>query len=252
VSNIKGFKRAYLAVMMGTPEQVKKYCTKQDKNAFECGEMPINEPGKRTDLHLVTSRILKGERFGELLDEENAGTFVKFHRGLQFLRNLVREKEAKIPPFVVWLYGPTGRGKTRSAYNAGCALFGKQRTWISEDKLEWFEGYDGQDLVVFDDFRSKSARFPQLLRLLDRYEGRVPIKGTSAPWNPKIICVTTPNDVEDTFSVRAMHRPEDIKQVKRRIHLVIAFSEDDEEDRWEKARDEIQEKYLEFKEKNNL
>lgn len=33
----------------------------------------------------------------------------------------------------------------------------------------WFDGYCGQEVVVFDDFRPWWCRFDYLLRLLDRY-----------------------------------------------------------------------------------
>lgn len=55
----------------------------------------------------------------------------------------------------------------------------------------WFDGYLGESVAVFDDFRPWWCRFDYLLALLDRYPIRVPVKGGFVNWIPEIIIITT-------------------------------------------------------------
>ena len=50
--------------------------------------------------------------------------------------------------------------------------------------MDWFDGYDGQDTAIFDDFRASGNRFSYILRLIDRYPMDVPVKGGFVYWNP--------------------------------------------------------------------
>jgi hypothetical protein len=56
---------------------------------------------------------------------------------------------------------------------------------------EWFDGYEGQKLVLFDDFDKGQISFRLLLRLLDRYPMQVPIKGGFVEWCPRVIYITS-------------------------------------------------------------
>ena len=47
---------------------------------------------------------------------------------------------------------------------------------MSSRNLQWFDGYMGQKVVCFDDFRKDFCTFHELLRLLDRYPMDVPVK----------------------------------------------------------------------------
>ena len=58
--------------------------------------------------------------------------------------------------------------------------------------MGWFDGYDGHDTAIFDDFRASVNRFAYILRVLDRYPMDVPVKGGFVNWNPKYIVFTCP------------------------------------------------------------
>ena len=69
------------------------------------------------------------------------GTFVRYHTGFAELFTRDRRKQPKIKPFVTWLAGPTGCGKTRTAYETAVAA---GTVWMDTgSKLNWFDGYDG-------------------------------------------------------------------------------------------------------------
>lgn len=216
------FPRAHIEVMRGSPQQNLDYCTKEDKTAWQTGTLP--QPGKRTDLHDVAELIESGASMRDVA-ESHPTAVIKFSKGLMVLRSILSgPRNPEKPPSVYWLFGPTGSGKTRGAFGYGCATYGETETLIMPDAtLKWFDTYDGQKCVIFDDFRSKGVTFSFLLRVLDRYPVNVPIKGAFVNWNPECIFITTPNDIKTTFAKRFEHVPEDIKQLERRVTQVIEF-----------------------------
>lgn len=222
-----GFRRAHLEPMRGKPEQSKTYCSKEDCEAFEFGILPA--PGKRTDIHLAVEAIESGSSLAELA-QTNGVAVVKFHKGLTQLRSLLTgSRDPNSPPTVYWLYGKTGTGKTKRAWEYGSAYGGPSCIWLSAGGMRWFDGYDGQAVAIFDDFRSKDCNFHFLLRVTDRYPLRVEFKGGYVEWKPDVIIFTTPDDIDTTFATRLEHRPEDIDQFKRRVTRVFKLPEDDEE-----------------------
>lgn len=222
LKTLTGFRRAHIECMQGRPEDSLVYCRKQDLEAFEFGTLPT--PGKRTDVKLAVERVLDGETLRSLAKDVDGGVaIVKFHKGLTVLRSLTRPARTE-PPKVFWIHGPTGTGKTRCSFKVGRILAGSDDVWISSGGLRWFDGYDGQPVAIFDDFRSKHvANFAFLLRLLDRYPMDVEFKGGFVKWLPKYIFITCPSDPDECFAARKTHVPEDLAQLHRRLEDVIHF-----------------------------
>lgn len=205
--------------MEGTPQDSLRYCTKEDKSPFIHGELP--EPGKRSDLRAAASSILSGSTIRQLAlqDEDSAVAVVKYYKGLTVLRSLTRPARDGFPK-IFWIWGETGVGKTQCAFHAGSELApgGADDVWFSPGNLRWFDGYDGQHVAIFDDFRAKQVTsFAFFLRLLDRYPIDVEIKGAYVKFTPSVIFITCPKSPDDEFEQRKLHRPEDIEQLKRRI-----------------------------------
>lgn len=224
LKKLTGFSRAHLEPMCGTPHDSLVYCSKQDTQPFQMGTLP--KPGKRNDIHEVAQRILGGENISAIVsDVDHAVVFVKYSRGLMNLSSITSVHRMQ-PPLVFWLHGSTGVGKTRIAFEAGLELSGgPDDIWVSSGGLKWFDGYHGQTVAIFDDFRAKHvANFAYLLRLLDRYPVTVEIKGGTVKWTPKIIFITCPTDPDECFRKRKEHVPEDIAQLHRRISEVFCIS----------------------------
>jgi len=216
------FPRAHIESMKGKPEHSLAYCSKEDLTPWIHGELP--EQGKRTDLDDVAEMISAGSTLREVA-LAHPKVVLKYARGLTVLRSLLASpRDPANPPLVYWFYGTTGTNKTRTAFEWGTATYGDAQVTISSDPtLCWFDGYDGQECVIIDDFRAKGIRFNFLLRLLDRYPLTVPIKGAFVNWAPKCIIITTPSDIITTFEGRNTHRPEDIQQLTRRVTSSHSF-----------------------------
>jgi len=216
-----GFRRAHLERMCGRPLDSKIYCSKQDLHPFEIGDLP--SPGKRNDLALAVQAIEEGRTLSELARSDGAAV-VKFYKGLTMLRSLrSAPRDPAKPPTIYWLYGPTGTGKTKCAWEFGAAHGATTDVYLTLGTLQWFDGYDGQRIVIVDDFRSKGTAFNFLLRLCDRYPISVPFKGGFVNWNPDVIIFTTPHCIRNTFAERLEHRPEDVRQLERRVTMEYSF-----------------------------
>jgi len=216
IKNVPGMKRAHFESMRGSPESNLIYCSKEDPMPFIKGTMP--KPGKRNDLQSAYETLRSGATLREMADQHGV-EMIKYSKGFTIVRSLLVGPRTE-PPKIIWLYGPTGVGKTRA-----CVEFANQHHggeyWMSCATLQWLDGYDGQPVAILDDFRGKHCTFSFLLRLLDRYPFRVPFKGGFVEWNPSVIFITCPYSPQEVFEVRGKHMPEDLNQLERRILKVI-------------------------------
>lgn len=145
--------------------------------------------------------------------EEHPEVFVKYHRGLDALyaERLRKRARTRETPVVCVLCGDPGVGKTRWIYDH----FPHDDVYVyTHDKAEWWDGYEGERVVVFDDYYGE-LRYARMLQLLDRYPVRLPVKGGFTWLNAERIFLTSnthPNMwYQGVPSTRAL---------KRRIHHV--------------------------------
>lgn len=108
-------------------------------------------------------------------------------------------------PEVIWVWGPTGSGKTRQVVENETDL------WISGKNLKWWQGYENQEATLFDDFRADFCTFHELLRILDRYPYTVEVKGGHRELNSKRMYITSCYPPGEVYRTR-----EDIEQLMRR------------------------------------
>lgn len=91
---------------------------------------------------------------------------------------------------VVLLVGETRLGKTRWVYDN----FDMTSFWVvpAISSGVWFDGYDGQTDVLWDDFAGHvMVSVSLLLQILDGYTLRLPKKGGFVSWRPSRIAITT-------------------------------------------------------------
>jgi hypothetical protein len=105
------------------------------------------------------------------------------------------------PVFVEVRYGKPGCGKSHSVFAPegmdNCALFDPplscfhpKHVFIKRDQTQWFCGYEGQAVLLLDDYYPKDEiHCDQLMAWLDKYVFRIQIKGGSvlAQWQHVII-----------------------------------------------------------------
>lgn len=174
---------AHVERAVGTPQQASTYC-KKDEDFEEFGVVP-GGAGQRTDLIIIRDKLKSGESLTNIADE-HFGTYLRFERSIKSLRSLWTEPRTWETINTVY-YGATGVGKTRKVYTIEANL---ENLYVHPGG-PWFDGYDSQEAVLFDDFGGHEFKLTYLLKLLDRYPMRVPVKGSFVQWVPKRIYMTS-------------------------------------------------------------
>lgn len=204
-------KGAWVEPRKGTPQEAADYCKKSDANFWEYGKQPVGR-GARSDMELARHGVREGLPLASYADQLGLQALKYNEQLLKY-----RERERDFKPIVVWIYGPTGTGKTMTAREMS------QDPWVSMDSLEWWEGYDAHKHVIIDDFRASYCRFVTLLRILDRYPCKVPNKGGSRQLLAEQMIITS---VYSPAKVYSSSVAEDMEQLMRRIDIILYMDAD--------------------------
>jgi hypothetical protein len=212
-------RRSHLEKAKGSPRQCKEYCEK-DGDFYEWGDCPSTGRGKRNDLHELWQKAKDGVSLKALSDSHGT-SFIKYYRGVERVRTLhssTRQWATEV--YVFW--GPTGTGKTKRAFELCSDPY-------VHSGSSWFDGYDGQGDVIFDDFGGSEFKLTYLLKLLDRYPMQVPIKGSFVQWKPKRVFITANYHPDDWYPNA---KPEHKAALKRRISVIDEARETAEGTEW--------------------
>lgn len=216
-------------VIKGTSQQNRDYVFKEGKwlndekgetnhrdSHEEFGELPNERSGKRTDLDELYSMIKDGYSTYEIL-EYNPKYMLRIN-DIERTRQLVHEQQFKDVwrnLDVTYIWGATGVGKTKYVMDK----HKPSNVYKVDDYKHPFDGYRGQDVVLFDEFRS-DIKMGDMLKILDGY----PLE-LSARYNNKVACFTkvyfcTNIDIRDQYCNIQQDEPETWKAFLRRINRV--------------------------------
>lgn len=196
----KLFPSAHIEAMRGNFTQNEKYCSKQN-SLIEFGERPMENGHRRSDLivkELIDSDPNKS--LMEIYDETCERSALVYSKAFEQYREFKRSKTIKADfsaPEVIFIYGPPGTGKTRFVRESEPDVYDVPDGW------QWFNGYCGQDAILFDNLEVPIQNKSFFLKLIDRYPIQVPIKGGFTWWKPKRIYITSihcPDSVAASFS----------------------------------------------------
>jgi hypothetical protein len=195
VHAVPGFERAALMVRAGTQGQAITYSTKFDTRIdgpWFHGEP--KEQGKRSDLVSVKRAIDDGASDVTLWDS-HFSSMTRYHKAFSTYKRVKAPKRDFVTRFLI-VVGPSGCGKTTFARE-----FFKDAYWKLNSK--WWDDYDGQEFVVWDEFQGQYP-FRDLLRVLDGSPLSVESKGSHVNFCSRYICFTSnyhPKDWYDPFSI---------------------------------------------------
>jgi len=236
IKKIKGFERAHFEPRFGTQLSAIDYCKKGDQSHQEWSTLGCKGPNFGRNAK-ITEMGVKASQPGATLAEKDNLIQNRLIAIREDIRNGISEKDiyekeplmaAKFPRFISktinWVtpairenlkvelhVGPTNCGKTYHAYARYPGLYA---TPVKSGTTLWFNGYNGEKVVLFDDFKGEFA-LTQLLRLLDKYPIRVEVKGDMVWFVPDLVIITS-NYNEDTWYVYE-NREEHREALKRRI-----------------------------------
>lgn len=203
-------KKKYPTAHIEPARNIKKsieYCSKEESRVcgpYEFGTKP--EQGHRSDLDEICELIKNNVSINQIAMDFPA-TFIRNGRGIQ---NLINYKylDRNEAPKVMWLWGSTGKGKTRYAYDNFDSVYIKDGTM-------WWDNYTQQECIVIDDFDGKWP-FRDLLRLLDRYPYQGQFKGGYIKINSPNIIITC------EFPPSKFWQANELAQIDRRLSAIIS------------------------------
>jgi len=171
---------------MGNADQNIKYCSKEDKDPFRMGKpAKTKEDGQRTGL-VAAMELVKGG--APMLDvaQLQPTAWAQYRRSLDSYQAMLAPKRSA-PTQSVYLWGPTGTGKTMHAHELEPATV----FWTGS----FLNGFTGaEEVILFDDFDHTKMHWQTFLTMTDRYPMTINVKGGFANFAPKTIIFTSNSD----------------------------------------------------------
>ena len=153
-------------------------------------------PGSRNELVAMKTMIDEGAKTEELW-HQHFGSMARYHGAMAKYRSFIDKKRVRPKLVLEWIYGPSGSNKSTiaerenpDAYWLGVGCTGKL----------WWDGYDGEETVIVDDFRPAMCSYSELLKMTNsRGKYRIEHKGGSAWLSCKKIVFTSILHPESLF-----------------------------------------------------
>lgn len=184
--------RLHAEAAKGSEQQNRDYCTKDETRKpgtepHEYGEFKAdaNKQGKRSDLTELAAKVKSGKSKYEIAQEDPVA-ILKFDKGITALQCALRPPPPPTRSVMVnVLWGPTGTGKTHRVMTAFPDCF-----VVSEFRRDPFDGYDMQDVVLFDEFNWTEWPIAIMLKVLDKWRYRITSRyfNKDAYWTMVFIC----------------------------------------------------------------
>lgn len=205
--------------------ETEKGTTPVDGMQKEYGELPEERACPRPELALLYELVRQGYSDAEILEEHPEYMLDISH--IQRCRLIIRQEEYKHKwrdLEVTYIYGKTGAGKSRYVMDT----FGYQNVFRVTDYLHPFDTYEGQDVLLLEEF-SSSFRMQDLLNYLDGYPLKLPARYSDKQACYTKVFITTNIPLTEQYpNIRDETRELWLAFI-RRIHKVI----------WYKSKDEI-------------
>jgi len=155
-------------------------------NLNKLGEPP-KDPGTRTDLLHVKEMLDNGASLSDVANE-HFGDFLRYGRGMREYLQVNRKPRNWQTTLIVY-FGPPGTGKTQRCVQEA----GEDAYWLPQPHNGggvWFDGYDGQENVVIDEFYGWIPR-SLMQRMICSAPLLVQTKGGMVPFLAKRIWITS-------------------------------------------------------------
>lgn len=138
----------------------------------EWGEMPQEQQGKSKASEIIVSMVKDGASSMEIVN--TVAVAYKDLDKIDRMRSMYRDAEFSTKwrnLEVTYIYGPTGAGKTRSVMDT----YGYDMVYRVTDYHHPFDTYDGQDVIIFEEFRG-GLKHGDMLNYLDGYPLLLPCR----------------------------------------------------------------------------
>lgn len=229
----KRFPEAHLEMARGTSGENKDYVFKEGKwfnsekgttnlreTHEEYGTLPVERPGARNDLTDLLDMVKSGMTNYEIINE--APQYIDRIDKIEKVRQVIldeRNGDKWRTLDVTYIWGKTGAGKTRGVMEQ----YGYRNVYRVTDYQHPFDGYKGQDVICFEEFRS-SLPIEDMLKYLDGYPVDLP-----ARYANKVACFTkvyiiSNEDIRTLYPNVQRERPRTWEAFLRRVNVVQVYN----------------------------
>lgn len=167
-----------------------KYITKEDKSPL-CHNFDVTECLSKRRATL-TAREAAGMTALELAERVHPAQYQRAMSGAALARMASKQHEDLEGPCGLWIEGEPGIGKSYAVRQAF-----KGKIYL-KDHSKWWDGYDGEEVVLIDDVHADAAWMVHFLKIwADGYPFNAETKGGMAKIRPRWIVVTSNYSIEE-------------------------------------------------------
>jgi len=199
-----------------------KHETNLPETFEEWGELPPDRTRQETQAERIMQMVRDRKSNAEIL-AEMPSAYNKLHHIEKARQTILEEqfKDTRRTLEVTYIWGETGTGKTRSVMDT----YGYSNVFQVTDYQHPFDSYKGQDIILFEEFRS-SLRIDDMLKYLDCYPCELPCRyGNKVACYTKVFfCSNIPFEAQ--YPNVQINEPATWAAFKRRIPTVIHMEKD--------------------------
>lgn len=230
----KRFPSAHIEAARGSHQENLDYIQKQGKWADdeksetslpdtfeEWGELPPDRQQRADNDAVILEMIKDGKTNIEIID-----AFPSVMYKLEKLERMRQEylKEENRNEFrilhVTYIWGKSGVGKTRSVMEK----YGYENVYRVTNYNHPFDGYNGEEVILFDEFRS-SLPLADMLKYLDGYPVYLPARYSDKIALFTIVYIISNIPLERQYAYEHANEPLSWNAFKRRINEVYEMTE---------------------------
>ena len=140
---------------------------------YESGDCPEEHQGKSRSAELVVEMIQDGATNEEIVQRvpSTYRELDKIDRTRGMFRDSYFRTHRRLDLVVTYIFGKSGSGKTRSVMDE----YGDENCYRVTDYKHPFDTYDGQDVIIFEEFRG-GLKHGDMLNYLDVYPLLLPCR----------------------------------------------------------------------------
>lgn len=170
-----------------------------------------------SDLAEACGKVAGGSTLAEVA-KDHPSAFVRNYKGLAVLRGLLNpvSGEWSGEKCVFWLWGTTGSGKSRAAFGYSQSYYEPIR---AGNGVIWWDGYCGEETIIFDDIRPGELRVQDFLRWTDGRDGVRQVKGGTVGVKAHTWIFTSNHPVEEFYSGSEL--PPVLRRITTRMHVCM-------------------------------
>lgn len=227
------FEKAHIEEAKGTVQENRQYIRKEGKwektekehfnlkDTFEeFGTIQPEGQGRRTDLADLYQMIKDGYNNIEILEinPDNILNLQQIDKARLEILYTRYKGERRTDICVTYVSGSTGLGKSRDILD----MHMDENVYRVTDYKHPFDSYSGEDVIVFEEFRS-DLLIGSMLNYLDIYPIQLPARYNNKQACYHYVYIVSNWKLEDQYKNVMLEQPETYKAFLRRIHNVRLY-----------------------------